>query len=300
MTRYFVLLWLCLLCTARNVSASETKLSFKGGSLETSLPDDMKSPSRDELLQWVRDAAGAVTTYYGRFPVDHATLEIRKGTHPGVHHGVTYPRGGGFIIISVGEGTTVQQLHEDWTLTHEMIHLAFPAMAEEHHWIEEGISTYVEPVARAMTGNMSVDEVWKQFASDMPKGQPADNDAGLDNTHTWGRTYWGGAMFCLIADVRIREATHSQHGLQDALRAIVKHDGTIANDWPIENALKVGDEGTGTTVLADLYRTMKDKPSRMDLENLWKKLGVSVQNGNVTFDDRAPEADIRKTITEKR
>src|SRR5438309_8154452 len=298
MARYFVLLCLCLLCAATTAGACDSKLSFKGGFMDTSLPDDLKSPPRDELLRWIQDAADAVIAYYGRFPVDHARLEIRKGARPGVHHGVSYPRGGGFIIISVGEGTTAKQLHEDWTLTHEMIHLAFPSMAEEHHWIEEGISTYVEPVARAMTANMSVSEVWKQFASDMPNGQPADNDEGLDNTHTWGRTYWGGAMFCLIADVHIREATHNQRGLQDALRAILNHDGTIANDWPIENALKVGDKATGTTVLADLYRTMKDKPSRMDLENLWKKLGVSVQNGSVEFDDRAPEAKIRKAITE--
>jgi len=31
-------------------------------------------------------------------------------------------------------------------LTHEMIHLAFPSMADEHHWIEEGLSVYVEPI----------------------------------------------------------------------------------------------------------------------------------------------------------
>ena len=39
---------------------------------------------------------------------------------------------------------------------------------------------------------------------------------GLDNTHTWGRTYWGGAMFCLLADVEIRRRTHNRRGLQDA------------------------------------------------------------------------------------
>jgi len=36
-------------------------------------------------------------------------------------------------------------------------------MEEEHHWIEEGISTYVEPVARARTGGMTVAEVWRTF-----------------------------------------------------------------------------------------------------------------------------------------
>ena len=41
---------------------------------------------------------------------------------------------------------------------------------------------------------------------DMPKGLPQAGDEGLDNTDTWGRKYWGGAMFCLFADVEIRKA----------------------------------------------------------------------------------------------
>ncbi|GAC1648728.1 MAG: hypothetical protein NVS9B15_07630 [Acidobacteriaceae bacterium] len=173
-------------------------------------------------------------------------------------------------------------------------------MADEHHWIEEGSATYIEPIARAQIGNMSVEDVWKQFVRDMPKGEPDDGDAGLDTTHTWGRTYWGGAMFCLIADVRIREATHNRRGLQDAFRAILNHNGVISEDWPIENAFKVGDRATGTTVLTDLYHTMKNKPSPIDLKQLWTKLGVSLQNGKVVFNDKAPEAAIRKAMTQKR
>ena len=42
---------------------------------------------------------------------------------------------------------------------------------------------------------------------DMPKGLPQAGDQGLDNTATWGRKYWGGAMFCLLADIEIRKAT---------------------------------------------------------------------------------------------
>ena len=55
----------------------------------------------------------------------------------------------------------------------------------------------------------------------MPKGLPAAGDRGLDYTPTWGRTYWGGALFCLLADIDIRKRTSNRFGLQDALRAIV-------------------------------------------------------------------------------
>jgi hypothetical protein len=41
------------------------------------------------------------------------------------------------------------------------------------------------------------------MVSGMPQGEPQRGDRGLDGTHTWGRTYWGGAMFCLLTDVEI-------------------------------------------------------------------------------------------------
>jgi len=200
-------------------------------------------------------------------------------------------------MITVGDQTDLPDLEDDWTLTHEMIHLAFPSMAENHHWIEEGISTYVEPVARAQVGNLPVAEVWKQFVRDMPKGQPEAGDGGLDNTPTWGRTYWGGAMFCLLADVQIRERTNNRKGLRDALRAILAH-GDITQDWEIEKALAIGDAATGTDVLQKLYQKMGSQPDPVDLKQLWEKLGVELtSDGAIRYNDKAPEAAIRQAIT---
>ncbi len=184
--------------------------------------------SRQELLSWVQTSASTVSGYYfGHFPVPHLTLRIRSFDGSGVRHGVTYAKDGGLIVISVGRETEMAATKDDWVLVHEMIHLAFPSMDDSHHWIEEGISTYVEPVARARAGGMPVDEVWRSFVHDMPKGEPGSGDQGLDNTHTWGRTYWGGGLFCLVADVRIRERTKNRMGLEDALYGILqvrRHD----------------------------------------------------------------------------
>jgi len=185
-------------------------------------------------------------------------------------------------------------------LTHEMIHLAFPSMSRKHHWIEEGISVYVEPVARVQAGQLSAERMWHDVVRDMPQGEPENDDRGLDNTHTWGRTYWGGAMFCLVADVRIRQQTHNQKGLQDALRGILSAGGNINEDWEIERALAAGDKATGTTVLVDLYHQMRDQPDAVDLAALWKQLGLQREaNGMIRFDDNAPLANVRAKITQR-
>jgi hypothetical protein len=295
--RFVGLFMLALGFQSQACGQQPTEMSVPGGKISITLPDEQIKVSQKELLNWIRSSAMAVSTFYGRFPVDHLTLKLHSGRGSGIRHGVTYPKDGGLILITVGESTELSDLKDDWVLTHEMTHLAFPSMAENHHWIEEGLATYIEPVARAQTGNLAVAEMWKQFVHDMPKGEPASNDQGLDNTPTWGRTYWGGAMFCLLADVKIRELTHNRKSLRDALRAIRDHHGIITEDWDIEKALDIGDKATGLTVLKDLYDEMRDKPDPVDLDELWKKLGISVKDRQVVFDDKAPDAAIRKGIT---
>jgi hypothetical protein len=131
----------------------------------------------------------------------------------------------------------------------------------------------------------------------MAHGEPEPGDLGLDRTHTWGRTYWGGALFCLVADAEIRKRTGNKRGLQDALRGIVHAGGTIDKDWPIERVLRTGDKATGTTVLEDLYAVWGKAPVKVDLASLWAQLGVRVAGGDVTFDDNAPLAAVRIAIT---
>ena len=138
-------------------------------------------------------------------------------------------------------------LDRDWTLVHEMSHLALPSLPSRHHWFEEGMASYVEPFARAQAGLLRAERVW----GDMVKGLPQPGDQGLDRTHTWGRSYWGGALFCLLADTKIRETTDGRQCLQHALRAILGH-GNIELESPVAPLLKIGDQGSGSHVLASL------------------------------------------------
>ena len=271
------------------VGGSSIDVSFQPGALD--LP-------RAAILRWVTRAAEAVSTYYGRFPLPNTRLRIFPAEgRKGVFHGTTYGYRGGYTRISVGQHTTQEQLDTDWMLTHEFTHLAFPDVPDKHHWIEEGLATYVEPIARAQAGQISPSKVWGDLVRGLPQGEPEGGDRGLDNTHTWGRTYWGGALFLLEADVKIRECSHNRKGLQDALRAILDAGGSITTEWPLVRALKVGDEATGCTVLMDLYQQMKDTPVQVDLPALWRQLGIREEGRGVSFDDHAPLADIRKAIT---
>jgi hypothetical protein len=254
------------------------------------------------LCAWMARAALAVSGYYGRFPVPQVRLVLKPAPGSGVHGGTTYggsDEGEPLIVIPLGREATEAQLVDDWTLTHEMVHLSVPSVPDRSHWLEEGIATYVEPIARVQRGELSEARIWADMLHGMRKGLPAEGDEGLDHTPTWGRTYWGGALFCLLADVKIRAATGNRKGLQDALRGVLAAGGSIRGDWPVQKILAVGDRATGTTVLADLYRRMGDAPGpdTTELAALWRDLGVQADGDSVRFDEQAPLAASRRAIT---
>lgn len=277
-----------------------TPIEVGGGTLNVAFaPGEIALP-RSALMDWLTTSAKAVSVYFGKFPVASARVLIVPVPGSGVQAGTTFGYRGAAIRLIVGSDVTKAELVGDWKAVHEMTHLALPDVEDSHLWLAEGIAVYVEPVAREQAGDLTAEEIWGDMVRDMPKGLPQAGDHGLDHTPTWGRTYWGGAMFCLLADVEIRKVTNNAKGLQQALRGILDAGGDHEkdwNDWPIKRIFSVGDKATGTTVLADLYKKMRAKPYAPDLDALWRELGVSVQGGRVVFDDSAPLASIRRAIT---
>ena len=66
---------------------------------------------------------------------------------------------------------------------------------------------------------------------------------------------------------------------------------------PLREILVIADEAVGVRVLTDLYEEMRNQPLPNEVDSLWLKLGVSGQPGAVKFDDNAPLANIRRTLT---
>jgi len=283
----------------RGVDREFTTIEVGGATIEIRFAPGRLDLPRRELVAWVSDAARAVTCYYGRFPVPAARINIVPAEgRSGVFNGTSWGMHPAFTRVHLGELTEESQLQEDWVMTHEMVHYAFPLMPDEHHWIEEGLATYVEPIARLEAGQIRAIKVWGDLVRGLPHGMPGIGDKGLDYTRTWGRTYWGGAMFCLLADVRIRRETHNRYCLRDALRAIVDAGGTIETSWPLTRALAVGDKAVGVPVLMQTYNEMKAAPVAPNLADLWNKLGVEVESNTIKFDDNAAWASVRRAIAD--
>jgi hypothetical protein len=255
--------------------------------------------SQQALQDWVQRSAEIVTQYYAGFPVNEVHVAIRGVRGTRVMNGSSIGSAGAVVNVSVGLSATPQALVDDWIMVHELIHLAFPSVSRSHHWLEEGLSVYVESIARANAGALGADAVWAGFLDGMHRGLPRAGDKGLDNTPTWGRTYWGGALFCLLADISIRQSTNGQKSLRDGLRGIVAAGYDITRSGDIREVLMVADRATGTTVLLDLYDEMRDQPVPAELDSLWVDLGVAERNGAIVYNDSALQAGIRRALTQR-
>jgi hypothetical protein len=287
----------CNLANAADCPGQSTETLHIRGSLLCLLIEE-PTPSRQQLLHtWVERSANIVASYYGRFPAPLVALHLHTMEGSGVGGGRTINESGLGIQVKVGRETTAAALSDDWVLVHEMVHLALPEVGREHNWLAEGLAVYVEGVARAQSANREIADVWAEDRHSMPMGLPHAGEGGMDQTSTWGRTYWGGALYCLQADVAMREQTGNRVGLQTALRAILQETGGYGFERDIENVLRIGDAATGTRVLEDLYRRIKSTAWAPDLDLLWSRLGVPTDPKTQPFDDHAPLAPIRIAIT---
>ena len=276
--------------------ATTHRLAVPGGELIVAFAPGELSLSREQTLAWIASSAHAVSLYYGRFPAARTRVLVVPSSGQRVGPGKAWGHPRAALRIAIGARATPESLKADWILVHEMVHLALPSIADRHNWLHEGLASYVEAIARAQAGQLAAGAVWAELVAGLPKGLPQPGDRGLDNTPTWGRTYWGGALFCLLADLDIRRQTNNRFGLQHALRAMLAA-GNMETSSALAPLFALGDRAVGVPVLATLYERMKDDPAPVDLAALWRLLGVRAVAGGVVFDEHAPEAAIRRAIT---
>jgi hypothetical protein len=173
-----------------------TAIAVPGGAVDVAvLPGDLPV-GRPAIREWVEDAARDVAGYYGRFPLPRATVMVVPGGRRAVGYGTTMGNGGASVLIWVGAQAREEDLRRDWVLTHELSHLTLPNVPRAQRWLEEGLATYVEPIARARRGRLSAEEVWGDLVRRTPQGLPGAG--GLDANRGFQAIYWGGDLLWVV------------------------------------------------------------------------------------------------------
>ncbi|MEX1827432.1 hypothetical protein [Luteibacter sp. CQ10] len=261
--------------------------------------DEADGIDRDRVLGWILLGARAIETYFGRYPAARHVIEVIAENGRKVGHATTWGGNGSSLTrIHVGRDTDEDAFLRDWVLVHEMVHASLPDLPRRALWLQEGSATWIEPVARVQAGQLPPEAIWSQAVAGMPKGQPGADAGGMDGTEAWGRLYWGGATFWLLAEIAIHEASQGTRGLREALRAIARTSGGNVVVWTPERMMREGDAAVGNGALSSLYRTFASRRVPTDLDALFARLGVEPTPHGIAFDDRAPLAALRRKIGE--
>jgi hypothetical protein len=278
------------------ISDTEFAFDLDGSRISIEIRDRVLREKKDMLLDWVLYSAKTVHHYYARFPVQSVHIKLQVTAGHAVRFGQAFGGDSPSLRVVIGEDIDPAMLRRDWILVHEMVHLAMADVPQSQRWLLEGLATYVESISRAQRGYLSEEFVWNGFINRMPQGLPKTGDRGLDQTPTWGRTYWGGAIFCLLADIEIRKLSDNKLSLRDALRGVLDAGLSMHSSATAMQVFEAGDNAIGMAVLVPLYQKMKADPYPIDLEALWASLGVALQNEQVIYDDDAPMANVRKSL----
>jgi hypothetical protein len=278
----------------------ERPVELPGARLDVALLGPPLAMGDAAAVGFVQKSAACVASLYGRFPVDATLFVVPVPGASDVVFGRVMSLAGASVALLFGDATPASSVGDNWVVVHELFHLSTPSFVGEGHWLEEGLATYYEPLLRARAGWMSEADLWAHFAREMPRGlRPDGEPPSLEDRDDIDSTYWGGALFALVADVGIRAATHDAHSLDDAVRAVLAREGDATHAAHVADFLRVGDAATDTGELARAYRSWVLGGANPDLAVLWRDLGVVTggAGGQVTLRDDAPLAAVRRAMT---
>lgn len=242
---------------------------------------------RSVVEAWVTREATRVARYFGGLPVPDLLVLALPVDRDDIPFGSAHGLGGATLQVYVGKDAPAEAFRDDWKLRHELVHLGLPNLPPRHRWMEEGLATYLE----ALLGADDEAALWGELAEGVAQGLPRGE--GLDGTRRWGETYWGGALYWLMADVELRVASHGAKSLQDALQTLRAAGGNMTVRWPLARTLAAADAGTGQHVLTELHRAFGERGAPVDLEGLLKRLGVATSRGPTKLSAEAPWAPYR-------
>jgi hypothetical protein len=224
-----------------------------------------------------------------------------------VYFGMAVRGGGPAVMLLISSAAADDAFPGEWVAIHEFLHHGMPFVDHDDAWLSEGFVTYYTELLRTRAGFRAEAGAWKAMLAGFERGRDsgvglplADESREMHDNHAYQRVYWGGAAIALLADVALRAAGTS---LDAAMRELQRCCAATPRIWPAEQVLATLDawlEGSQELQLGPQLRPIVGPILRSadfpDLTAIYRKLGVSVVNGELTLDESAPFAHIRRAI----
>lgn len=164
------------------------------------------------LTSWLTQGVNATRATLGIYPTPLALhLYPRKSNQP-VPWAYTRRDGKGSVHFHVDVRFGLNKFVDDWTIYHELAHMALPYLGPEYRWFSEGFASYMQYQIMAQAGVLkgSLEENYRGkiaphlrwFNSDLTAASIATR---LMDNQQYPAAYWGGAYFFVKADTLLAQ-----------------------------------------------------------------------------------------------
>ena len=257
LAKYGVLLTvLCFTCQAQKLSEN----NFRVHGLSAFQPEQ-----RRMLSQWLTKGVNATRATLGVYP---QTLELyvypkkSKQPVPWAHTRRDALESAHFYVDT---RFPLSKFINDWTIYHELSHLALPYMGSEYSWFAEGFASFMQYQIMAEIGVLegTLQERYqkkiaphlKWFNSDLSAASIAKR---LLSKRNYPAGYWGGAWFFIMADQELRR----KHGV--SLNRLIEQYQICCRlqDNTVQDVLKSFDTLIDDTLFTDLLRRFENDAAR--------------------------------------
>ena len=281
-----------------------------GATVIISIIGETNIETANALHRWIVTGLDAITTLYGHFPVTELQLlvfPVSRNSDPLPWGEVT--RGGGDAVHLYVDGTrSVDELNANWVLSHELSHLIHPYISSADAWLPEGIASYFQNVLRARSALIEQRVGWQKLDAGFRRGRAQferDRTLARDTREMMGqgqymRVYWSGAAIALISDVELRRRSGGATSLDTVFEELSRCCLPSERRWTASELMTKMDRIAGYDVFMPLYRRYVMEPMFPDLEETYRRLGLSTNPEGLELSVETNAASLRADIMGER
>ena len=236
--------------------------------------DSFSEAEKAKLRDWITMTVAGVEELVAPYPFDiHVTFyRAKPGDSPVPWANTVRSRRQG-VNFHVDPDRSREELLEDWTAPHELSHLLIPFLGKSNAWFAEGFASYMQYQVMHSMGIVDDARMRERYREKIGEAgrrydlveMPFTEAAGeLVARREYPTMYWGGAVYFLQVDRRLRERGSS---VPAVLRAFTSCCRTSTRG--LDGLLAALDRIAGEPAFSDRLEMLRTQRGFPDESGIW-------------------------------